>query len=134
MDIREKNRQLALTVLRDFCAREVDRAVARMSDDFTWTLMRRTRTGAAANRYTRADIADLTEISRSTMPDGIAMAVTGSAADDDRVAIEAESNGRFVDGRIYSNIYHFLFEIRDGKVSAVREYMDTAYASEMFGT
>ena len=132
MDIREQNRQLALTVLADFCARRIDAATARMSEAFTWTLMRRCEGAVASNQYVRSDLADLAKISESTMPEGLTMTVTGSAADLDRVAIEAESNGRFIDGRIYSNVYHFLFEIQDGQVSAIREYMDTAYAAEMF--
>jgi ketosteroid isomerase-like protein len=34
-------------------------------------------------------------------------------------------------GLPYRNDYHFAFRIRDGKLAAVREYVDTKYASEL---
>ena len=134
MDNRETSRAIAIATLQEICARNVEAALERMTDDFTWKIMRRVQAGSIANDYTRDDVAKLTEISKATMPDGLAMTIIGTAAETDRVAIETESFGRFVDGRVYSNIYHFLFEIRDGKVSAIREYMDTSYAAEMFQT
>ena len=34
-------------------------------------------------------------------------------------------------GREYHNHYHDLFEIRDGKIHAAREYLDTAHAQKI---
>ena len=58
-------------------------------------------------------------------PDGLEFVVTGMTAEGDRVAVECYSKGRHVTGIDYRNQYHFLFECRDGKVAALREYMDT---------
>jgi hypothetical protein len=33
--------------------------------------------------------------------------------------------------RIYENYYHLMFEVTNGKVSAVREYVDTLYAKDV---
>jgi ketosteroid isomerase-like protein len=49
-------------------------------------------------------------------------------AEDNRVAMEAVSYGERSNGRIYKNFYHFQHEIRDGKLVAVREYLDTDHA------
>jgi ketosteroid isomerase-like protein len=54
-------------------------------------------------------------------------------AEDDRVAMTAEAVGELADGRIYTNVYHYLFRFRDGKIVEVREYMDTQSAAEFFG-
>ena len=52
-------------------------------------------------------------------------------AEGERVAIEAESYGRHINGKTYNNLYHFLMVIRDGKISELKEYMDTMHANEV---
>jgi hypothetical protein len=44
-----------------------------------------------------------------------------------QLVVEAESAA----GRPYRNDYHFAFRVREGKIAAVREYVDTKYASEL---
>lgn len=53
-------------------------------------------------------------------------------AQGDRVAVEATSYAKLKNGRVYQNQYHFLFEIRDGKILSVKEYMDTKHAYDIF--
>jgi len=50
----------------------------------------------------------------------------------DRVAVEARSSMTAKDGRAYSNSYHFLVELRDGKIVRVKEYCDTARTNAFF--
>jgi len=54
-------------------------------------------------------------------------------AEEDRVSMTAESLGITPDGRTYTNVYHYLFTFRDGRIVEVREYMDTQSAAEFFG-
>jgi hypothetical protein len=54
-------------------------------------------------------------------------------AEDDRVAVEAESYGEMKNGKVYANAYHFLFRIRDGKIAEVREYSCSYTAYDVFG-
>jgi uncharacterized protein len=53
--------------------------------------------------------------------------------EDNRVSITAESKGVTTDGRVYTNVYHYLFKFRDDLIVEVREYMDTQSAAEFFG-
>lgn len=53
-------------------------------------------------------------------------------AEDDRVAVECETRGVLPDGRVYTNMYHYLFTVRDGKILRVKEYLDTQSAAEFF--
>jgi ketosteroid isomerase-like protein len=55
----------------------------------------------------------------------------GLTAEGDRVAAEVESYGETTTGKIYNNLYHFLFEVRDGKIQSVRGYLDTMHAKEV---
>jgi ketosteroid isomerase-like protein len=55
------------------------------------------------------------------------MTVKSSIAEGDKVALEVVSVGELKNGRVYNNEYHFLVTIRDGEISAVREYLDTQH-------
>ena len=35
-------------------------------------------------------------------------------------------------GRVYSNVYHYLFIFREGRILRVKEYLDTQSAAEFF--
>lgn len=54
-------------------------------------------------------------------------------AEGEKVAVEAESYGEMKSGKIYNNVYHFLFKIRDGKIYNVREYSCSYTANDCFG-
>ncbi len=54
-------------------------------------------------------------------------------AQDDRVALEAQTKGTLPDGSVYTNAYHYLFTFRDGLVWRVKEYLDTQSVAEFFG-
>jgi uncharacterized protein len=49
-----------------------------------------------------------------------------------RVAVEAESHAELHNGRVYNNFYHFVFEIEDGKIKLVKEYLDTQHVYDTF--
>ncbi|EXJ63353.1 uncharacterized protein Z519_08622 [Cladophialophora bantiana CBS 173.52] len=53
--------------------------------------------------------------------------VTGITAEANRVAVEAASD-MSVGKNIYQNVYHWLFEIKNGKVVHARFYLDTLLA------
>lgn len=59
--------------------------------------------------------------------------IIGTTAEADRVAVESRGNFEFADGRVYRNSYHHLFELRDGHVVTIREYLDLRVFEEVFG-
>jgi len=54
-------------------------------------------------------------------------------AEDDRVAVLADSDGELVNGGRYDNTYHFLFQLRGGLITKVWEYGDTYQSWKAFG-
>ena len=64
-------------------------------------------------------------------PQGIRFSIKAMTAEGERVAVEAESEGMHVSGRLYSNQYHFLFHFRHGKVVEFKEYMDTERVTDI---
>jgi uncharacterized protein len=61
-------------------------------------------------------------------PSSIDLEVTAMVAEGDRVTLEWTSRARTVAGEPYENFCIGVFTLRDGRIAAVREYMDTAYA------
>lgn len=54
-------------------------------------------------------------------------------AEDDKVAVESDSHGEMLDGRVYENSYHFLFTFKGGKIREVKEYCCSYTAWDIFG-
>ena len=49
------------------------------------------------------------------------------------VMAESVGRGKLQDRRTYENRYAWAIEVRDGKVYAIREYMDSHYVAKLFG-
>lgn len=64
-------------------------------------------------------------------PAGFSIIVSSLIAEGNKVAAEAESSGKHVNGKDYNNKYHFLFEVEDGKIISVKEYMDTLHLYQL---
>jgi ketosteroid isomerase-like protein len=52
-------------------------------------------------------------------------------ADGDHVALEWRVQARTAGGDRYDNEYCGIFEVRDGRIAAVREYLDSRYAARV---
>ena len=64
-------------------------------------------------------------------PKGIKFDIIDMVGDHDKVAVEATSEGEHVSGLTYSNEYHFLFQFRNGKLTQLKEYMDTERVTDV---
>ena len=49
------------------------------------------------------------------------------------VCVESYSTGKTLDGLVYENDYCWVFEVSNGKIDAMREYMDSHYTAKLFG-
>lgn len=58
--------------------------------------------------------------------------VEQTVAEGDWVAVQFVVEAVTAGGRDYRNHYHFAFEIRDGRIVRVKEYLDTKYAHDAF--
>ncbi|KJY41271.1 ketosteroid isomerase [Streptomyces sp. NRRL B-1568] len=57
--------------------------------------------------------------------------VHGFHVDGERAVVEATMTATLANGNHYSNDYCFVFELRDGLIHRVREYVDTARGHRM---
>src|SRR4030095_6749577 len=81
----------------------------------------------AAGEYSKERIARLFYRMDGQLKDGLKLTVKSGLAEGDKVAVEVESYGELQNGRVYNQQYHVLMTVRDGKISAVREYLDTQH-------
>jgi len=124
----EENRKVADRLFACLTAGDVAGALATMTDDVTWVAAGRRELLPAAGTYTKERLARLFNAMLGRLQGGLRMTLKGAVAEGDKLALEAESYGELTNGRIYNQHYHFLIEFRDGKICAVREYLDTQHA------
>lgn len=127
----ETNKNVVLSFFENVSAGKVDAALALMAETATWWVAGKPDKFVQAGTKTRTQLAELLQEIGTAMPKGLRVTPKGLTAEGDRVAAEAESYGETATGKIYNNLYHFLFEVRDGKIQAVREYFDTMHAKEV---
>lgn len=127
-EMSESNKAVVRDYFAKFSAGKVDEALAMMSDDCTWWIAGKFE---LSGTKTKAEMAELLKGMGDTIPNGLAITIKGLTAEGDRVAVEAESYGELVNGKVYNNEYHFMIEMSGGKISAVREYLDTIHAKEI---
>lgn len=124
----EDNKKLAHEFFGRFSAGDLDGALASMTDDATWWIAGKPELmGAVAGLKTRKQIDRLLHGMIGQLKNGLKMTVKSMIAEGDKVAVEVESLGELQNGRTYNQEYHILLTIRDGKISEVREYLDTQH-------
>jgi ketosteroid isomerase-like protein len=127
----QENTKVALSFLENLSAGEIDAAVDLIADDVVWWLAGEPRQFAIAGTKNKAELAEMLATIGKGMPNGVRLTITGVTAQGDRVAVEMDADGVSATGKEYHNHYHGLLEVRDGKIHAGREYLDTAHAQEI---
>jgi ketosteroid isomerase-like protein len=122
------NMGLARKMLAALGEGRIDGVLADMADDFEYRAM-----SVDIQIYPKDVLAKTLSDFSVMMDKWVVFTILGTTAEGDRIALECEGDGRTATGKSYRNRYLFLFEFRDGKVTSIREYMDTAYAAATFG-
>lgn len=131
MTKQEDNKLIAARFAEVFSTGDVDGILELLHPDAVYWVSGQIE--GMSGEYTRQQLGELLRGVTPLYTTG-ALQITPQSviAEGDRVAVEAESYGELTNGRVYRNRYHFLFEIRDGKILHVKEYMDTKHAYDTF--
>lgn len=128
MSIEQRNKQLAQTFF-DFLNRgDVPAMLDAYADDGFCQTMGNTLISGV---FSKAQIAAAAGGIFQVFPQGIRFTIKAMIAEGERVAVEAESEGLHVSGKLYSNQYHFLMRFRDAKLVEFKEYMDTERVTDI---
>ena len=127
----EQNKSVVKEFLEVFSKGDVPGILDRLHDDATWWVSGKVE-GFAGTR-TKAEMGTLLE-SVVTLYKQSALRLTPleMVAEGDRVVVEAEGYAELNNGRVYNPQSVLIFQIADGKVKSVREYLDTQHASDVF--
>ena len=128
MTTEPQNKAIARQFFERFTASDIEGALALMSDDATWWIPGTKELSPTAGTYSKEKIGRLFHRMLAALQSGLAMTLKSSIAEGDFVAAEVESSGDLKNGRRYRQQYHVLMQFRDGRICAVREYLDTQHA------
>lgn len=128
----EENKQ----IIRDYFAainRGDEKAILDLTtEDFLFRTMARAPEWLLP-QWQREDFAKVPATMSALMTAPIQLSIVGMIAEGDRVAVEAETDSEMLNGKKYNNRYHFVFELRDGKMRELREYSCSHLAQSCFG-
>ncbi|SER86552.1 nuclear transport factor 2 family protein [Psychrobacillus sp. OK032] len=131
MKIEESNKQLITNFMEDFSTGNVEKILSYMTDSAKWWVAG-TIEGISGEKDMKDFREMLTGLSQLTKAGAIRLTPHAWTAEGNRVAVETESYSELKNGRVYNNFYHFVFEIRDGKIQKVKEFLDTEHTRAIF--
>ncbi|MDO9410840.1 nuclear transport factor 2 family protein [Patulibacter sp.] len=127
------SRQVVEDFLETFSTGNVENILDSMTDDATWWVAG-TMEGISGT-YDKQQFGELTGgIAAGAKTGAITLTPHAWTVDGDRVAVETESYCELNNGRVYNNLYHFLFVVKDGKIQRVKEFLDTEHTVAVFLT
>jgi ketosteroid isomerase-like protein len=96
-------------------------------DALVWTMGNTLISG----KYNKDQVAGFADGIFDAFPKGIKFTIHSMIAEEDSVAMETESVGEHVSGKLYNNFYHMLVKFRDGKITLLKEYLDTELVTDV---
>jgi uncharacterized protein len=133
------NKQLVINAWKVFATRDADRVRAVFAPDAEWLAPADNATARALDGTHRLVGRDrivrfLTEEFGTVFVDDVTMDFGGFYADDDTVVVETRLRATLAHGGHYDNEYCFVFELEEGRIKRVREYMDTQRGARWFSS
>lgn len=131
-----RNRTIVQDAWKAFASHDADRISAVFTEDAEWLAPPGNATAAALQAPShmagrKAIVRFLAEDFQRLFARDVEVTFHGFYADGERVIVEETMTATLADGGPYTNDYCFVFELRDGLIHRVREYMDTARGHRM---
>jgi hypothetical protein len=127
-----QNKRLVLDFYEAGARGDMDACFAMLADDVVWTNIGSTRfSGTYAGKQNLAE--NLLGPLFGQLKAGIASEVEQLVAEGDTVVAQTSGTAEILDGKPYNNTYCQVITVRDGRIAAVTEYMDTALIDAVFG-
>lgn len=129
-----ENEELVLKFFETLSTGDLVRLRELFHDDATWTPMVRGIPGEGVHRGKTGIVDQFLAPVRGLFKPGDPKVLSDTIASKGAlVLLETRGLGRLADGQSYENRYAWAVEVRDGKIFAVREYMDSLYVARLFG-
>jgi len=119
----ERNKLVVRTILEAIGRRDMAAVLPHVHDEGSWSIPYRQDRFSFGGRKDKKAFGEMVGGFLGTLAE-ISMEIRSMAAEGDFVAVLAESEGTAPNGARYRNIYHFSFEMRDGRAYRVLEFLD----------
>jgi len=127
-----ENKQIVINFYAAAARGDMDTCFALLADEVTWTNIGSTKfSGTFAGKQELVE--RLLGPLFSQLRAGIRSEIERLTAEDDIVVAQTSGTAETLDGRPYNNTYCQVIRVRDGKIIEVKEYLDTALVTEVFG-
>jgi uncharacterized protein len=126
----EDNKKLVRSYFKAVEAGDLNELARITTDDFTFWVA---PTTIVSGTYSKEKWLQLVSGLLADMAGPMTQTPDELTAEDDRVSATAIGSIPFKSGKTYSSHYHYLFFVRDGKISEIKEYLDTYHVGEVFG-
>lgn len=103
-----------------------------LSEDATWTFFGNHRFAGTFNG--KQDIQDRLLTPIVDVVESFKFHVDNLIAEGDQVVVEGRGEAPTKDGRAYNNTYCIVVTVRNGKISQIREHLDTELITSIFGS
>lgn len=127
------NKELVAAFIEAMRVSDVAKLSGMITNDFSWWIAGKTEYLQTAGEHDKDFFIGFFGGGADLFPNGAEFTVTGMIAEGDKVAAEANMKATTAMGVQYDNSYHFLFTIEAGKITRMKEYMDTYHAKTTFG-
>ncbi|GAC83837.1 hypothetical protein GP2_015_00790 [Gordonia paraffinivorans NBRC 108238] len=131
VSIEQENKALVSEFMEVFSRGDVEAILSFLAPTATWWVGG-TIEGISGTKNKEEFGAMLSGLSATTKTGAIALRPLAFTAEGERVAVETESYSEMSNGKVYNNLYHFVFIVRDGKIHEVKEYLDTEHTRAVF--
>lgn len=125
----EQNKELVTKTWQAFIKGDVDNALANMSDEISWVIPGNLQGVSGLKRGKQAIREFGSNVGRS-FPQGLNSQINKVHAAGDTVIVELTNSGKAANGKDYRNEYCFVFEVENGKIRRIREYVDLLTVKE----
>jgi ketosteroid isomerase-like protein len=121
------NKNIVTLFLKLWSEGRLENAYALLADDMTWEIPGDLPFSGLHDKKTMYSHNQNLQGFYASWPQWI---VDGLIAEGDKVAVEAHSVADMPSGLKYRNHYHLLFILRKGKITWLKEYMDTKHVAD----
>lgn len=131
-EIEKRNEQIVRSFFETLSTGNLERVRLLLHEQATWTVMATGIPGAGEKKGRNPIIDEFLKPVRGLFVDGDPkVMIEHMICQGPVVATEARGIGRLKNGKKYDNHYVFVIDIKDDKVFALREYMDSYHVSTL---
>jgi ketosteroid isomerase-like protein len=127
------NEAVVLKFFERLNAEDLEAVRALLTEDAAWLPQARDMPGAGEYRGRNVIVDDFLRPIRALFaPGSPSNRIVSMASNGPLVLVETHGTGQLQDGRPYDNRYAWAFELRDGRIAVIREYLDSHYIVRLF--